>query len=181
MFEILLSFFGAIGDSPVWIAFWGIYKAIAALVSLGSFIGIIIVALRNERFHEPMRIREGVKISRKIPAGNVVAQQKLAIGDWERIRVRLDGSQPKNYQRAILETDALADYVLKSFGYPGETMGDRMKAMRPGQFSNLDDFWRVHKVRNEIAHGISRPITESEGEAMLSVYQKVLKELGAID
>ena len=62
--------------------------------------------------------------------------------------------KPENkasFMTAIIDADKLLDKAMVEMGAPGKTMGDRLKKVG-GRFSNLNAVWRVHKLRNAIAH-----------------------------
>ena len=174
---ILGSFAGAVGDSPVLSGLWAAYKALALASSLAAIVGIIIITIKSQRFYERRNVAAALRVQ---SAPTPTVKQAVARADWERIIQRLATEEPKNYLRAILEADSLCDYILKVNGFPGESMGERMKAIKPGQLSNLEDFWRAHKIRNEIAHDPNRPISPSEGDVVMRIYEHVLLELEGI-
>ena len=64
-------------------------------------------------------------------------------------------------------------------GVPGKTMGDRLKKSG-GRFSDINAVWRVHKLRNAIAHESDLEVGYKQAANALSIYRQALKDLGAI-
>lgn len=80
---------------------------------------------------------------------------------------------------AILNADKLLDEALKSRGFGGDTMGERMKAAR-GTFSNNNAVWAAHKLRNQVAHEPDVNIKPKTGRYALKAFKRGLKDLGAL-
>ena len=79
----------------------------------------------------------------------------------------------------IIEADKLLDKAMHEMGVPGKTMGDRLK--RSGsKFTDINAVWRVHKLRNAIAHESGLEIGYKQAATALSIYKQALKDLGAI-
>ena len=79
----------------------------------------------------------------------------------------------------IIEADKLLDKAMVEMGVPGKTMGDRLKR-RGDKFEHLNAVWRVHKLRNAIAHESGFEISYKQASNALAVYKQALKDLGAI-
>lgn len=99
---------------------------------------------------------------------------------WERIEEQMRSQNPSDWRVAILEADNILDEVLERMGYKGETLGERLKGLKPSDFPHLDEAWKAHKTRNDIAHKgsadfiLSRPLAE----ATINIYHRVFKGLG---
>ncbi|MDR3125476.1 MAG: hypothetical protein LBU20_00145 [Candidatus Nomurabacteria bacterium] len=99
--------------------------------------------------------------------------------DWLKVENSLSSSNLMTYQMAILNADKLLDRALKDLGVSGETMGDRLKASS-SRFSDINQVWTVHKLRNRIAHETDVHINLIVAKKAIYVYKKSLKDLGAI-
>lgn len=86
---------------------------------------------------------------------------------------------PASWTIAIIEGDKLLDKAMVEMGIPGKTMGDRLKKCGD-KLSQLNSVWRVHKLRNYIAHESGFEISFKQAHNGLSVYKQALKDLGAI-
>lgn len=99
---------------------------------------------------------------------------------WEEILRHLDSNREAEWKFAIIEADKLVDGLLKSAGFSGDTMGDRLMGMEKGQLENLEGLWGAHKVRNKIAHDINYFLRYAEARRIIQLYEKVLQELGGV-
>jgi len=96
---------------------------------------------------------------------------------WQTVQQQfMDG--PSGQSLAVLNADKLLDTAMQQKGFPGKTMGERLKA-RPTSFSDINAVWRAHKLRNRIAHDHAQ-VGESECRQALSDMQKALRDLGAV-
>ena len=95
------------------------------------------------------------------------------------IENKLKQDNPATFMTTIIEADKLLDKALIEMGVPGKTMGDRLK--RSGdKFEDINAVWRVHKLRNAIAHETDLEVSYKQAFNALAVYKQALKNLGAI-
>ncbi|MDP3965796.1 MAG: hypothetical protein Q8Q13_03295, partial [bacterium] len=99
---------------------------------------------------------------------------------WVAILQRVQKDTPQDLAFAIIEADKLIDTILKSSGFAGETMAERMKRINPHQLTSVEDLWEAHKIRNDIVHTPGYVVTHELAKKVLRNYEKVLKELEAI-
>ena len=100
---------------------------------------------------------------------------------WERVVALASTGEENNWRLAIMDADSMLEELLDSQGYPGETMGDKLKSANPLQFTTLDLAWQAHKVRNAVAHlGQAYPLSERETRATIDFYARVFEEFGII-
>lgn len=95
------------------------------------------------------------------------------------IENKLNQDSPATWTVVIIEADKLLDKAMVEMGVPGKTMGDRLKR-RGDKFEHLNAVWRVHKLRNAIAHESGFEISYKQASNALMVYKQALKDLGAI-
>ena len=95
------------------------------------------------------------------------------------IENKLDRNNPASFSLAIINCDKLLDKALIETGAPGKTMGDRLKRVG-SRFSDINAVWRVHKVRNAIAHESNFELSYKQAANALVIYKQALKDLGAI-
>ena len=110
--------------------------------------------------------------------GSALDQQKYREA-WLKIENNLDKSNLATYQFAILSADKLLDQALKESGVKGEKMSERLKNAKD-KFSNVNQIWTAHKLRNVIAHEPDAKINSLGAKRALATFKKALKELGAI-
>jgi len=69
------------------------------------------------------------------------------------------------------------DDILKNKGYPGSSLGERLKSIPSTQLHSLNDAWEAHKIRNRIAHdGSDFILTKHIAEETISRYRRVFSE-----
>lgn len=103
------------------------------------------------------------------------------IEKWKQI-VRLSESQNNSdWRLAIIEADIMLDELLNFLQLPGETMGEKLKAVEPSDFNTIEAAWEAHKFRNMIAHeGSDFLVNQREIRRIISLYESVLKEFSII-
>ncbi|MBR3172348.1 hypothetical protein IKF21_00270 [Candidatus Saccharibacteria bacterium] len=95
------------------------------------------------------------------------------------IENKLKQESPATWTVVIIEGDKLLDKALVEMGIPGKTMGERLKRCGD-KFENVNAVWRVHKLRNAIAHESGFEVSYKQASNALAVYKQALKNLGAI-
>ena len=106
---------------------------------------------------------------------HLTASQKTFIATkWSEVQ----GLQNENPKLAILEADKLLDYALACRGAHGN-LGDKLKS-KGALFSDLNDVWAAHKLRNRIAHELDMRLATSEVQGALRKFQDALKDLQAL-
>ncbi len=97
---------------------------------------------------------------------------------WDEIKRHLDADNPVEWKMAVIEADSLMDDILKKVGYGGESLGERLKAIEPSDFDNLQNVWEAHKVRNRLVHEPGEvEFTREDAKDAIEKYEKALKEL----
>lgn len=97
---------------------------------------------------------------------------------WQEINETAAASG-KHSRYAVIEADKLLDHVLKIRGYPGETMGERLKTAGK-DFSYRDDVWSAHKLRNKLVHEADYEVNKRLIDRALNQFRQALKDLGAL-
>ena len=158
-----LSFWEWLGSSGL--------KIFLIFFSLALLVGIIII------IYKIFRIKKG-KILNLIDFIPKEEARELRYSKWDTIKKKIDSDISSEWKMAIIEADSIIDEIFRTIGYGGETLGDRLKAVEPSDFDNLQNIWEAHKVRNKIAHeGDKFNITKEEAKNALEKYEKALKEL----
>lgn len=95
------------------------------------------------------------------------------------LQTHLESNNPNDWKLAIIEADILLDDLLKQRGYPGVSLGERLKSISPSALQSLDDAWQAHIVRNKIAHaGADFILTQKLARETIVQYRRVFAELG---
>ena len=100
---------------------------------------------------------------------------------WEQILKLSESSNHSDWRLAIIEADIILDDLLEKMRLPGETMGEKLKAIEKSDFVTLDEAWEAHKARNMIAHeGSNFLLNQRETRRIISLYEAVFKEFHLI-
>ena len=150
-----------------------IFPILGGLFSVGLLVLIVFLIRRTEVFGLAVKEWQSVAKKTPIPKGKLVAK-------WASIKKDLESPDEARWRLAIINADSILDEVIKSIGYPGETMGERLKNIKPYQFPNLDDAWRAHKVRNFLAHDPTYKLSRLVAERTFEIYQNIFKEFEII-
>lgn len=161
-------------SSPAAISIFSNLKVISGFLSLVFVLLFLINFIRTDRF---LRTRINL-LKTMVPPST--AQESPLGSKWEEIQKHLKSTKEAEWKFAVIEADALIDSLLKSSGYPGDTMGDRLKNMDKSQIVSLDGLWEAHKIRNRLAHDANYFLRYGEAKRALQLYEKTLKELGTL-
>lgn len=99
--------------------------------------------------------------------------------EWLRIKQYQASDHQSDWKLAVLEADTLLDDLIRRRGYPGETLGERLKSITAKDLATLESAWEAHKVRNRIAHdGAAFELSRAEAERVIYLYELVFREVG---
>jgi len=79
----------------------------------------------------------------------------------------LDSKTPR---AQVIDADKIYHAILKDLGYSG-SFGEILKR-EPREIHNLQEVWRLHKLRNSLVHDLEEPRVNLEKEA--ENYSKVI-------
>jgi uncharacterized protein YukE len=152
----------------------GILIAISIPLSLFFIIVIIYCVERLKKIRDKEEQIYDVKVE---PAYQEVAQDTTGLSNrWERISMHINSNNQNDWKQAILEADIILDEILTSMGYRGESVGEKLKRVNPGDFASLNEAWEAHKVRNQIAHEPGFLLGHHESKQAIAAYRKVFEE-----
>jgi nitrogen fixation-related uncharacterized protein len=155
----------------IWLTY-SILAYIAAIVLLGLYV----FATVNKKQYEDLET-QALRDEEQLYAEKFFGAQKNSrLTDILR---HVDSNNPNDWKLAIIEADIILDDILKSRGYPGGSLGERLKSIGSGQLGSLNDAWEAHKVRNRIAHdGADFVLTKRIAQETIQRYQRVFAEFG---
>lgn len=157
------------------ILFWDGVKIASLLLSLLLLTGIIYSYIR-------LRQIRAAESADYVEAGREAGAEEAAVkGEpderWLRVLSHINSNNPNDWRQAIIEADTILDDIVTRAGYPGETLGERMRGIEKSDFRTLNEAWEAHKVRNRIAHeGSSFRLNKREAERIIDLYRKVFEE-----
>jgi hypothetical protein len=99
---------------------------------------------------------------------------------WEEIKRHVNDFKESSWKLAIIEADKFVDTALKNGGFQGESMGERLMTIEPGQLLSLQGLWDAHKLRNLLVHDVEYVVTHRQAILAIEAFEQVLRELGAL-
>jgi hypothetical protein len=100
---------------------------------------------------------------------------------WIKVLNYLFSHSSSDWKLAIMEADSMLLDFMGQMGFPGDTLGDRLKAADQDTFPPLTRAWEVHSVRNRIAHeGLSFELTQQEAKRIIAIYESIFHPYGYI-
>src|SRR3989338_4234994 len=152
---------------------WNIVKLILIAISILLSILIAIVIIKTKRLI-------GVKVNlvkEFLPPQPAISGLNVR---WEEIEKHINSTREAEWKFAVIEADKLVDELLKGAGFLGDTMGDRLMNIQPGQLITLQNLWEAHKIRNRLVHDVNYFLRYTEAKRAVGLYEKTLKELQAL-
>jgi hypothetical protein len=80
---------------------------------------------------------------------------------------------------AVIDADKLMDEALRRRHFKGAGMGERLVSAQH-TFSNNDDVWHAHKLRNRLVHETDVKISQKDTKEALESFKQGLRDLGAL-
>lgn len=153
---------------------WIVVTIISTLVTIGILIVFINSSLKYYQI-----LHEGEKNITTLDAAHAEVERDHS--RWDHIRELIESPLENDWRQAIIEADIMLDDLLTQLGYPGQTIGEKLKAVDPSRMHTLQDAWEGHKVRNEIAHqGYAYQLTERQAHRTIAHFEAVMREFGEI-
>ena len=101
---------------------------------------------------------------------------KVLRTQWEDVVRHINSPTENDWKQAIIEADMILDELLTKMGYRGESVGEKLKRVEPGDVKSLNEAWEGHKVRNQIAHEPGFTLNKIEAQRAFQMYKKVFDE-----
>ena len=153
---------------------WLLVTGVATIVS----IGLLAVFIHSTiRFHETRRS----EVEKFATVHAAHAEEERDHSRWAHVVTLISSPHESDWRQAIIEADIMLDDLLSQLGYPGDSVGEKLKAVDPNRFHTLQNAWDAHKVRNEIAHsGSAYELEEHMAHRTIKLYESVMREHGEI-
>lgn len=153
---------------------YGFLSAISLILSVFFFLGIIYCVEQLKT----IRNKEGEKFTSKVePALEPVQSGDVVMAArWKKAQEHIHSENPNDWKHAIMEADIILDDLLTKLGYRGESIGEKLKRVEPGDMKSLNDAWEAHKVRNQIAHEHGFSLDHRTAQNTLNQYKRVFEE-----
>lgn len=163
--EILKIFF----DSRLFV----VLQILSAIISVALIVAIVILIKKGGAFERHIKHLLIAWRATPIPKHKMVKR-------WLVIKEAMEGEDPQNWRTAIIDADLMLDEVLRSLGYGGDTMDERLENILPEQFPILEEAWRVHQVRNFLVEDPSYTLSREAADKAIELYKDIFRETGII-
>lgn len=157
---------------------WQIFAVIALLFSALLLYSIVYSKLKYDELHHKFvhDLEHQEHEFARLMGGH------RANSKWDEVLAHANSDNPNDWRLAIIEADIMLESILDEKGYPGKTIGEKLKGANRESFRTLDDAWQAHKTRNEIAHqGSDFILTKRIANEAIMRYQRVFDEQGTAD
>ncbi|MBI5621809.1 hypothetical protein HY933_03035 [Candidatus Falkowbacteria bacterium] len=95
---------------------------------------------------------------------------------WAGIEQLLEQNSDVSWKLAIMEADKLLDYALKSVGFPGKDLGERLRSAAY-RHPQIRDVWPAHKARNRLVHETDYHLDARTARSALQQFKRALQTL----
>lgn len=147
-------------------------KIFIFILSVLSIAGIIYL------YRELVKLR---LIERKLLYPEIEDKVSEINSHWQSVLNHIESINDNDWRLAILEADIMLSGLLDNLFLPGDTMGDKLKAVEKSDFTTVDNAWEAHKIRNQIAHdGLSFILNQHEARRVIELYRTVFEEFHII-
>ena len=156
---------------------------LAQIMIFGIFITIafaILVIIWWVKYQaELAKIQESLKIP--ISEKSLETEERVLTLKWQEVLRYANSEAENDWVRAIISSDVILGDLLDGMSLPGDTIGEKLKAVEKGDFQTLDNAWEAHKIRNAIAHsGLDFQINQREVKRIIGLYEIVFQEFKII-
>lgn len=122
---------------------------------------------------------------KKLLTGSAQPKIRFRAVDWHSVEARIltikqaaNSSDQAQKKQSIIQFDMLLDDILKQSGAPGNSMGERMRAVGAMLSKRTNDqFWQAHKKRNELVHESGSFVADWEIQQHLLAFERAAGEM----
>jgi hypothetical protein len=158
------------------------WVVLGVLSSLFSIICIAIILFSIVRMRE-IQLHEKEEIAHEIHHALLLSQasDRRENPRWHYILTLIESPNESDWRVAIIEADTMLEELLQKEGIAGDTVAELLEGAKTNGYSNIQNAWDAHVVRNQIAHqGSEYPLTQVEGRRVIKMFQNFFEELKAI-
>lgn len=153
-------------------------KSVFIAFDILLFFAVVFIFLKVYNF-----LPKFIKPMRKSSAAGMVitAEKEFFTKQWKLIIEKIEQGQPHYWTLAVVDADKLVDEAMKRMGLPGEHFADRLSNIDSADVKSVEKLWRVHRIRNDIAHLPGFSLSKKDSEEILSVYRDFLMDVSLLD
>ncbi len=157
----------------IWL--WAILSYIKLIIILFCILVFLYIIYLN------MKIRPILENERNLLYPVDTTSSDVINPKWQSILNHVDSLNENDWRIAIIEADIMLAELLDKLSLPGDTIGEKLKAVEKSDFRTLDDAWEAHKTRNRISHdGQEFALNQRDAKIVIGLYENVFKEFDII-
>ena len=154
-----------------------VIKLLVAVYCLILIFNIIYVSRQLSLFRK--RARQLFTGTQAKPESYASVEDMSETGRYQEINKKVVSNNPSDWKIAVIEADKLFDETLQKKGFSGESLGERLKNMVPGDLPDLyEDVWEAHKIRNQIVHEPDFELSQANARKIVGVFERAMKKMG---
>ena len=155
-------------------AFLAGVKPVFIFFNILFFFGFAYSLSQGWKYRPHLSLRRGAQ---KAPT----IKRAVAEEEWRDIRRKFAVGTTASVKLAIMEADKFVDTILKSAGYAGDHMADRLEKIIPDDIASVNRLWEAHRFRNELVHSPDFEFAQPDAEKAMQDYEAFLQEIHIID
>lgn len=161
-------------QSPAFFNWFGTVKEVLMILTIifGAILVIIMIKMGSLIKEEVTELKAELNLPEEVAGASD--------NRWQKIKNHVNSFKESEWKFAVIEADKLVDDVLKSAGFAGESMGERLMLIKPDQLLNLQYLWDAHKLRNLLVHDPNYQVTHRQAIWAIEAFENVLRELEAL-
>jgi len=158
---------------------WGDIYAVARdvfyFLDAALFFGVVFLALKDSAFKPAFDFLD--EKGRKKGGALSLRIEK----EWGRVLAKGADGTPHSRTLMVIEADKLLDDVLKSLGFSGEHLAERLEQFgKTRRGKTLEKVWQAHRIRNNLVHASGFEVSEGHAKEVLEAYRAFFEELGVL-
>ncbi|OGG55357.1 hypothetical protein A3D62_02295 [Candidatus Kaiserbacteria bacterium RIFCSPHIGHO2_02_FULL_49_11] len=174
IYEFLFEGGVSSGVSRDIILLWDSVKVISTVVTLLLLTGALYSWIRLSQIRKEEQQQYYSTLAKTVQQ-EVVEEKRNE--RWEQVLRHANSENPNDWRLAIIEADTILEDIVARAGFPGETLGERLRGIERSDFKTLDEAWEAHKVRNRIAHdGSNYLLNKRDTLHVVDLYRQVFEE-----
>lgn|SRR3989344_5282355 len=143
-----------------------------------SFVGLVALIYARMRASQ---VLHHLHETREEAMAHVQGQEKVKSERWQHVMTLINSANSSDWRQAIIEADIILGLLLNDLQVPGDSIGEKLKAVDKTRFVSLDLAWEAHKIRNDVAHaGSTFELSQRDAKSAVDLYRRVLEEFDFI-
>ncbi len=145
-----------------------------------SSVMVILAVIYVFKYHE----KKDELINNAMPVGIKEGKDlevEMVNPKWKLVEDHINSTDESKWKLAIIESDIILQDLLDGLNLPGESIGEKLKAVETRDFKTIEQAWEAHKIRNAIAHeGSDFMLNQREAKRVIGLYEKVFDEFDIV-